>query len=197
MKNMKKYTQIALGVVFALFQCLFAEQTNLLAIKNAVMIEFQSTAELSYTIQQSTDLISWTNLTSGIHGNGTIEKYFFEPITPRNYYRLISVLRPTVVSTWPMSGSTNISHLTNEIRVTFSQDMHTHSWSWCTSPDGQYPETTGSPYYQTDKRTCVLPVILQPNTQYAIRINIDGIYENFRTPSLIPAVPYLIVFKTE
>jgi hypothetical protein len=105
--------------------------------------------------------------------------------------------RPVVVvQTHPRNNSENISPSVDEIRLTFSKDMKEQAWSWCRSELGAYPETTGKPWYLEDKRTCVLPVKLRPNTQYALRFNIEGRFENFRGADGRPAVPYQLTFKT-
>ena len=100
-----------------------------------------------------------------------------------------------VVKTVPESGSDNIDPATTEITVTFSKDMTDKSWSWSTASQKSYPEITAAPHYQDDKRTCVLPVALKPDTTYAIWVNSEN-FGNFKDANGKSAVPYLLVFKT-
>jgi RNA polymerase sigma-70 factor (ECF subfamily) len=58
-----------------------------------------------------------------------------------------------------------------------------------------YPGTSESPRYMDDKRTCVLPVKLQPAKTYAVWINTEKL-QNFKDTKGLVAVPYLLVFKT-
>jgi RNA polymerase sigma-70 factor (ECF subfamily) len=85
---------------------------------------------------------------------------------------------------------------TTEIRVTYSKDMQDGSWSWSTWGQENYPTTTGRPKYLEDKRTCVLPVKLEPNKFYAIWLNSNN-FGNFKDTNGRPAVPYLLVFKAK
>jgi RNA polymerase sigma-70 factor (ECF subfamily) len=55
---------------------------------------------------------------------------------------------------------------------------------------------SGKPKYLSDKRTCVLPVKLEPGKTYAIWVNSEK-FDNFKDAEGRPAVPYLLVFKTK
>jgi|GEM_PF-1923798 len=109
-------------------------------------------------------------------------------------------LPPSVVKTVPQCGDTNVDPTLSQIAVTFSKDMADQSWSFCNIPDRRdaFPNLTGvkgDGKYQTDKRTCVINVALEPDKTYAIWINM-GQYQGFRDSAGHPAVPYLLVFKT-
>ena len=101
---------------------------------------------------------------------------------------------PVVVSTLPARGDTNVDPSLTEIRVTFSKEMKDGDWSWCQT-DEPYPETTGSPYYLEDGKTCLLPVKLEPETEYVIWINSDE-HRNFKDKHGQRAVPYALYFTT-
>ena len=103
---------------------------------------------------------------------------------------------PVVVRTVPVAGSTEVDPALPEIRVTFSKPMLDNSWSWSTFGPEYYPKTTGSPHYVSDRRTCVLPVQLQPGHTYAFWLN-SGNFNNFQDAALHPAAPYLLVFRTK
>jgi archaellin len=100
-----------------------------------------------------------------------------------------------VVKAVPQAGSDAIDPATTEIKVTYSKDMKDKTWSWSTASQDSFPETTGKPHY-LDKRTCVLPVKLKPNSTYAIWLNSEN-FGNFKDTDGKPAVPYLLVFKTK
>ena len=70
------------------------------------------------------------------------------------------------------------------------------SWSWSNYGEGVAPRTAGKPRYLDDKRTCVLPVKLEPGKTYALWLN-TARFRNFKDADGRPAVPYLLVFETK
>ena len=92
----------------------------------------------------------------------------------------------------PPSGTSGVDSKLAEIRVTYSKPMTNGSWSWSTWGEENFPKTTGKPRYEADKRTCVLPVKLEPNKFYAVWLN-SGNFSNFKDSGGRPAVPYLLV----
>jgi len=103
---------------------------------------------------------------------------------------------PVVVKTVPEAGAGDVDPKLNEIKVTFSKDMKDRGWSWVTYSKESFPKLDGEPKYLADKRTCVLPVKLEPGTTYAIWVNSDK-HGNFMDADGRSAVPYLLVFKTK
>jgi len=69
------------------------------------------------------------------------------------------------------------------------------SWSWSTASKDSFPETTGKPRYLADRRTCVLPVKLEPGKTYASWLNSQK-FGNFKDTEGRSAVPYLLIFQT-
>lgn len=108
----------------------------------------------------------------------------------------VEMAPPVVVKTVPEAGSVEVDPATAEIRVTYSKDMQDSSWSWSTASKDSYPETTGQPRYDTDRRTAVLPVKLQPGRTYALWLNSQK-FRNFKDAGGQPALPYLLVFRTK
>jgi RNA polymerase sigma-70 factor (ECF subfamily) len=102
---------------------------------------------------------------------------------------------PVVVKTVPEAGAADVDPKTTEIKVTFSKDMQDESWSWSTLSKESYPKITGKPRY-LDKRTCVLPVKLEPGKTYSIWVNSEK-FANFKDSDGRSAVPYLLVFQTK
>jgi hypothetical protein len=107
----------------------------------------------------------------------------------------LDTARPVVIKSVPESGSAAVDPSLTEIRVTFSKDMQPGAWSWGMINKESYPGTSESPKYLEDKRTCVLPVKLQPGKTYAVWINTEKL-QNFKDSKGMVAVPYLVVFKT-
>lgn len=102
---------------------------------------------------------------------------------------------PVVVKTVPEAGAGDVDPKLTEIKITFSKEMQDGSWSWSTLSKESFPEMDGKPRYLEDKRTCVLPVKLQPGKTYAIWANSQK-FRNFKDAAGQPAVPYLLVFRT-
>ena len=103
---------------------------------------------------------------------------------------------PVVVKTVPESGAKNVAPGEVELRVTFSKEMTDGSWSWCTVWQGSTPVPVGQSRFETDQKTCVLKVKLEPNKTYAYWLN-TAKFQNFRDKQGHPAVSYLLVFQTK
>lgn len=109
----------------------------------------------------------------------------------------VKSLPPSVVSTVPQAGDTAVDAATREIRVTFSKDMTTQrSWSVVQLSKETVPLIDGEVRYLEDKRTCVIPVKLEPGKKYAVWFNKDK-FKGFRDAENNPAIPYLLVFQTK
>ncbi|MCX7044968.1 MAG: M48 family metalloprotease [Candidatus Sumerlaeota bacterium] len=101
---------------------------------------------------------------------------------------------PSITATTPAVGATDVDPAIAEITVTFDRDM-AGGFSW----------TGGGPYYPTipegskpqwrEKRTCVLPVKLEPGRFYRVGINSTS-HQNFRSADGIPSAPSAIYFVT-
>jgi Bacterial Ig-like domain len=103
---------------------------------------------------------------------------------------------PAVVKTVPEAGVGDVDPKLTEIKVTFSKEMQDGTWSWSALSEESFPKVDGKPKYLADKRTCVLPVKLEPGKTYAIWINSEK-FGNFKDANGRSAVPYLLVFKTK
>jgi RNA polymerase sigma-70 factor (ECF subfamily) len=103
---------------------------------------------------------------------------------------------PVVVKTVPEAGTADVDSRRTEIKVTFSKEMQDGSWSWVTHSKESFPKGEGKPKYLADKRTCVLPVKLEPGKTYAVWVNSEK-FGNFKDTDGRSAVPYLLVFKTK
>ncbi len=108
----------------------------------------------------------------------------------------LETVPPVVVKTVPEAGAGEADSKLTEIKVTFSKDMQDASWSWGTLSKESFPTLDGKPKYLADKRTCVLPVKLEPGKTYAIWVNSEK-FRNFKDANGRSGVPYLLVFKTK
>jgi hypothetical protein len=107
----------------------------------------------------------------------------------------ITTAPPVVVHTIPQAGATEIDPTLTALQVTFSKDMRDGHWTWWKLSDATFPPLAGQPQF-TDKRTCILPVKLEPGKTYVVWINTEQT-ANFKDTDGRPAVPYLLVFQTK
>ena len=102
---------------------------------------------------------------------------------------------PVVASTTPANFADDVSPTLTTIGITFNQQMMDKNWSWTRFDRKTYPETTGRPYYDREKKTCTLRVKLKPGRAYLVGINC-GTARNFKSSSGEKAKPYALVFAT-
>ena len=103
---------------------------------------------------------------------------------------------PVVVKAVPEAGSKEVSPGVVEIRVTFSKPMTDQSWSWSSAWKESVLQSVEKPRYETDHKTCVLKVKLEPNKTYGYWINSQS-FHGFKDQQGHSAVPYMLVFKTK
>lgn len=109
----------------------------------------------------------------------------------------VETMPPSVVKTVPRAGDMNVDPSLREVSVTFSKDMLTKEmWSWCSQSPETFPRIDKTGIRYLDKRTCVLPVKLEPGKTYVIWINTRK-YNYFKDTNKNSAVPYLLVFQTK
>lgn len=100
---------------------------------------------------------------------------------------------PKILEIHPKHKATDVdANSIREIRVVFDRDMG-EGMSWVGGGE-QFPETTQKAKW-ADKRTCVLPIRLEPGRTYSLGIN-GGNYINFRSKEGVPFVPVVYTFKT-
>ena len=116
--------------------------------------------------------------------------------TVRGQELTLETAPPVVVETLPRAGADGVDPATTEIKVTFSKAMTDKSWSWTQQSKDSFPATAGQPAAKDDRKTCVLPVKLDPGKTYVIWVN-SAKFHNFKDSEGNPAVPYLLVFKTK
>jgi hypothetical protein len=104
---------------------------------------------------------------------------------------------PTVIDSAPANGEVDVDAELDEITATFSTVMATEGWSWVTELGHRAPVVTGLPFY-VDDMTTVLPVRLEPDTEYAIWINSpdDRELRKFTSADGVSARAHRIRFRT-
>jgi hypothetical protein len=109
----------------------------------------------------------------------------------------VKTMPPSVIKTVPQAGDTAVDPATKEIRVAFSKDMLTERmWSVCQISRETFPKIAGDIHYLDDRRTCVIPVTLEPGKTYVLWFNTAKL-NSFRDADNNPSVPYLLVFQTK
>jgi RNA polymerase sigma factor (sigma-70 family) len=104
-------------------------------------------------------------------------------------------LPPVVLSVEPKVGAKDVDPGLKEIRVTFSKKMTDKSWSWPTGNKYAAPKDNGPIHFEPGRRTCVMPVKLEPGKTYVIAVNSER-FRNFKDEKGHSAMPYLLVFRT-
>ena len=103
---------------------------------------------------------------------------------------------PVIVATEPRAGADDVDPALTEIKITFSKDMQNGSWAFAQVSKEMFPETTGKPHYLDDKRTCVLPVKLEPGKTYILALNKPP-FDSFMDTEKRKAMEYMLVFETK
>ena len=102
---------------------------------------------------------------------------------------------PQITKTVPEMGSKDVDPDLKEILVTFDRDMD-KGMSWTGSPPEFPPTDKKRPAKWIDKRTCMLPVKLEPETSYRVGINSVS-FQNFCSVAGIAAESSEIKFTTK
>lgn len=101
---------------------------------------------------------------------------------------------PRIIASVPRTGDTEVDPALKEITVTFDRDME-GGFSW-TGGGPEFPGREDGQAKWKDKRTCVLPVSVQPAHFYRVGINAPS-FRNFRSAAGVPAIPTAILFTTQ
>ena len=107
--------------------------------------------------------------------------------------RSVTAAEPKVLQSSPANRAEDVDASVRELRVTFDQAMEQGGFSFV-GGGPEFPKVTDKPHW-VDDRTCVLPVELEPDQDYALSIN-SQTFQNFRGQNGEPATPYPILFST-
>lgn len=105
------------------------------------------------------------------------------------------VKKPVVLEMNPVNGAEAVDPRTAEICVTFSTPM-AGGFSW-TGSGPEYPACPEGekPRWSDDRRTCILPVRLEPGRQYRLGLN-SPLHNNFQSAAGVPLDPVIYTFRT-
>jgi hypothetical protein len=102
---------------------------------------------------------------------------------------------PTIVSTDPKIGATDVDPGLKRISVTFDRNMDVGGYSWTGGGEFYPPSPPDAGPVWIDKRTCVLPVVLKKGSYYRVGINSTS-HQNFRSALGVPVPTAAIYFVT-
>lgn len=102
---------------------------------------------------------------------------------------------PKVVQTFPPCGAQDVDWRIKELTVTFNKRMTNNSWAWVQERIDTFPQITGNTHFDFSRTTCVIPVILYPQTEYVVWINSEQIIK-FKDEKGHPLPPFRWTFKT-
>ena len=80
--------------------------------------------------------------------------------------------------------------------MVFNEEMTAGSFSWAKEDDTNFPAMTGQPYFDKTMTKNILPVNLEPDTEYVIWLNSPK-FQNFKDTSGNVLVPFKFTFKTK
>jgi len=106
--------------------------------------------------------------------------------------------KPKVCETSPRHSEIVDADQVKEIRVTFSEDMNTDC-GWSIVPEDGHRDVWRQALLKTHwqgKRTCIIPIKLEPNQSYVVWFNLGRSYCNFVNVKGNSAIPYLLCFST-
>lgn len=101
------------------------------------------------------------------------------------------------ISASPTEFSNDVDPSVTEIKVTFDREMADKSWSWTRDAKDTFPETTGEPSYDANRKTCTLPVKLEPGKVYWVGLNYPPRYMGFQGKAGEIAKSHIVLFATK
>jgi len=101
---------------------------------------------------------------------------------------------PEIVSMNPANGAKDVDPTIKELRVKFNVPMG-DGFSWTGEGGPNFPKATGRPRWSKDHKTCVLPVKLEPGSDYELGLNSPS-FKNFQSRSGVPLEPVVYQFTT-
>ena len=186
-----------LVLIFTAFPFISAAQSNL-TIETAIKIEFPTVSTNAYMLEQSTNLVDWTDSWQNWSvGSGYPISRFYEIKDQKLFYRLQIAPRPEVVtSTIPVNDDQNVDPSITNLYIYFSSDMDTNgsygaSRDPLDSSEAELPISSGysgNPWI--DARTFTKPLALKSNTLYYAKLR-------FTSSEGIPTFPFILTFKTK
>ncbi|HZR19169.1 MAG TPA: M56 family metallopeptidase [Verrucomicrobiae bacterium] len=139
-------------------------------------------------------LVALTDAQLGCKSTSASKESGTASLTPQEQQH-VKLAAPRIISTVPAIGATEVDPAISEITVTFDQDMG-GGFSWTGGGPEYPPGIEGRRPEWRQKRTCALPVKLEPGHFYRVGINSTS-YRNFASEAGVPAMPSAIFFTTK
>lgn len=103
--------------------------------------------------------------------------------------------KPVIVGLEPKNGAQDVDPNITELRVTFNVPMG-GGFSWTGGGEQFPPIPEGKrPSWNPDKKSCVLPVKLEPGKSYRLGLNSPS-HKNFQSAGGVPLDPVVYTFRT-
>jgi RNA polymerase sigma-70 factor (ECF subfamily) len=134
--------------------------------------------------------VRWTFATRGAPAGAASPPAAAPPIAPISAH---ARRPPSVVALEPPNGARDVDPETKLLRATFDREME-GSWAWVREGEN-FPEMAGQAYFESDRKTAVLPVRLEPGRAYAVWLNSER-HLLFRDAAGTPAPPLRWTFTT-
>jgi hypothetical protein len=98
--------------------------------------------------------------------------------------------------TVPANQQKDVDPFLTEIIILFSAPIKMNSWSFVTTDQGEFPKKLDELYFP-DSRTCILPILLEPDKAYNIGID-SPTRRGFKIASdeTVTCIPYILTFRT-
>ncbi len=121
---------------------------------------------------------------------------FFDDYAPRfvREQQTLEDARPQMVSMTPKNGARDVDPALGAITVVFDRPMRDGSWSMV-GGGPHFPEITGKPAYDGDRKTWTVPVKLEPGWDYTFWLN-QGRYQAFQSEDGTPLASVHVTFTT-
>lgn len=117
---------------------------------------------------------------------------FFADYAPRFVERLAAA--PRVVGIVPHNGAADVDPATTAIVVTFDRPMRDGAWA-VVGGGPHFPETTGRPSYDAERKVLTIPVKLKPDWDYELWLN-RGRFDSFQSQDGVKLQPVKVTFRT-
>ena len=101
---------------------------------------------------------------------------------------------PRVLAMHPANGASDVDPNLTKITVTFDRPMRDRAWS-VVGGGANFPEVTGKPSYDAERKKFTLPVRLKPNWTYRFGLNSER-HKTFQSAEGVPLVPIAVSFRT-
>ncbi len=167
-------------------------QTNL-TIETAIKIEFPTVETNAYMLEQSTNLVDWSqSWQNWSAGYGFPITRFYEIANKKLYYRVQATPRPAVVATTiPENGAMDVDPAITNLVVNFSSNMSPNGsgGAHANRSIGEFPFAPGGSRSWIDAQTYTTEISLKTNTTYYAELS-------FTSAEGIPTLPFILTFKT-